>query len=80
MLKQTKALNSRNFKKSSAPLRIGSAKGDYNWNGSIDEVKIYTGALTAKEIKNIYDNEKVGKNSDGKDREAVEAEISKLSK
>jgi prepilin-type N-terminal cleavage/methylation domain-containing protein len=39
---------------SSSVLEISSSSGDYDWNGFIDEVKIYSVALTASQIKSQY--------------------------
>jgi hypothetical protein len=38
------------------PLYIGQyfAGAGYNWNGALDEVRVYTRALTAAEVANIY--------------------------
>jgi prepilin-type N-terminal cleavage/methylation domain-containing protein len=39
---------------SSSVLEISSGSGDYDWNGFIDEVKIYNVALTASQIQSQY--------------------------
>ncbi|BCD68680.1 LamG domain-containing protein [Nitratiruptor sp. YY09-18] len=41
------------------------------FKGEIDEVKIWKGALNDDEIKNIFDNEKEGKNYDGSERNCI---------
>jgi hypothetical protein len=42
----------------SAPLTIGQAEGGGWVNGSIDDVRIYNRALSATEVKSLYDHEK----------------------
>ena len=42
-----------------------------NFNGSIDEVKIFPSVVSADEIANIYNNENGGKNYDGSSRTCV---------
>lgn len=46
--------------KPTSPLTIGSAEA-YNLNGRVDEVEIYSRALSAKEIKAIYLDGKTGR-------------------
>jgi len=49
-------------------LMIGSGFNDSEkeyWKGMIDEVKLWNSALTAAQVKEIYDNENAGKNWDG---------------
>ena len=41
---------------------------DDKWIGSIDEVKVWSSALTAIEVQEIYNNESSGKNYDGTTR------------
>lgn len=50
---------------------ISGSTIDDRWQGNIDEVKIWNRALSASEIKTIYDNESVGLNYDGTTRECV---------
>ena len=71
-LKDTKTLDSSTIKKSSSMMNIARGWHDGGkWDGKIDEVKIYDGALSLEEIKTIYNNEKAHKNADGSDRDAV---------
>jgi len=59
------SINSNTF-----PLYIGDNsqnKGRF-WSGDIDEVKIYSGALTGAQIASGYANENAGKNWDGSAR------------
>ena len=56
-------------------LLIGIKEGlSKDFNGYIDEVKIWDEALSESEIKQIYDNESNGKNFDGSDRDAPTCE------
>ena len=52
-------------------LYIGGDVDKNKYDGDIDEVKIYKGELSAEDIKNMYDNEEAGKNTDGTDREEI---------
>ena len=52
---------------------VGTENGsNYFFKGNIDEVKVFDGASTATYIKDIYDNEKDGKNYDGSIRASVD--------
>jgi hypothetical protein len=56
---------------SDRPLEIGSCQivcGGYNFDGKIDEVKIFNSAATSQEMSTIYTNESSGKNYDGTQR------------
>jgi len=43
-----------------------------NFEGAIDEVKFFEGALSEDEVDDIYNNEKSGKNYDGTNREVID--------
>ncbi len=63
-----------NIGSSSFNLLVGARNSNTPYNffdGTIDEFKIYDGALSAKDINLTYQNEKLGKNWNGTDREAV---------
>ncbi|MEW5904442.1 MAG: DUF6701 domain-containing protein [Pseudomonadota bacterium] len=49
------------------PLYIGANSQQANrfWSGDLDEVKVYSTALTAAQVSTIYANENAGKNWDG---------------
>ena len=47
---------------------IAGEYGDYYFNGYIDELKVFDGALSSDKVESIYNNEKNGKNWDGSDR------------
>ncbi len=46
----------------------GVGDGNDLWNGYIDEVKVFSSALTAKQVEELYDKEKAGKNFDDTQR------------
>ncbi len=51
------------------PLTIGTGLGgSYDFNGDLDELKIYNHTLTAAEVSTIYTNELAGNNADGTPR------------
>jgi hypothetical protein len=60
---------SKDLKAPNSELHIGGKY--YMSNMYIDEVKLYNGVITADEIKEIYNNEHIGKNWDGTTREPV---------
>ena len=56
------------FKNSTSPLYIGhefSGGTRDEWDGRIDEVKIWNSALSDSEVEDLYNNESAGKNYDG---------------
>ncbi|MDD5385800.1 MAG: Calx-beta domain-containing protein [Sulfuricurvum sp.] len=57
-----------------AKLEIGQwalSSSSRNFNGYLDEIKIFNGALTSIQINNIYNYEKDGKNYDGTPRDPI---------
>ncbi len=54
VLKQSKPSTTA-IKATNGELFIGSAGGGFNWVGTIDEVRIWNRALTANEVKQVYD-------------------------
>ena len=50
---------------------IGSEYGGYFFNGHVDEIKVFDKALSSKDIKTIYLNEKAGSSYDGSSRVCI---------
>ncbi len=70
VLQDTKTYN-RSIQATDHVLEIGSCQfvcGGLNFNGKIDEVKIYNTALSDGEIAQMYSNENNGQNADGSQR------------
>ena len=69
----SKSKNQSSYSPATLPVSIGDdisgSNTDDRWQGNIDEVKIWHRALSALEIKTIYDNENAGLNFDGTTRE-----------
>ena len=70
VLRDTKTYN-QSIQATDHVLEIGSCQfvcGGLNFNGKIDEVKIFDAAASGAQINEIYTNENAGKNYDGSER------------
>jgi hypothetical protein len=67
-LNKTCHVGNKNIETKNADNIIGGEYDNYYFNGYIDELKVFKGALSKTQIDNIYNNEKSGKNWDGSNR------------